>query len=499
MPNLYRNASWGGLSAGVRLMFGMLNLFLAIRLVGAASYGYFVVMSSVTAFYVALINSVHVISVTKAVEIRNQADAEENLRVLFSAVWLMTLLGVALLLLVAALWGEFFVHGFIYGGGDAQLAAQLKALLIPVVLIVVCQLLGAGHMVVIESLGRFDSAAKAQMFGTPTAFFVLFFALLAGFSPNIVDVGWILLAGAAVDMLCMAYARLGLGYAGCLKPNGQGLKLLPQLLGHGSTLQGAKLVNIFFDPFNKFLLNHFVGSASVSAYEIGMKVIKGIQAIYAGAFRAFLQLAEKLRADGSSDYVKTIRYGFMPAVLMYGFGSVLMVLLSRFWIPDEVKQLTLFYLILVAPGIGIIFAAPLFNALIGIRDLGFIFRMHLNLAALNLIASLVLIPVLGLLGAAIGLLIATAYNAHAEYRRYLIKIGPIVGLAGTLRERLSPIVFAWSLMLVMVLADRYLADNIHVLIVAGVVGFILSAMLLREPLSLRVLMQIRAKLGAKPN
>ncbi len=159
MQNLFRNASWGGASAAIRLLFGMGNLFLAIKLAGSVSYGYMAVMLSITAFYVALISSIHTIAITHASELRTQPGSAHGLEVLFSTVWVLTLLAVAILGVVAFLLGQHFLHAFVYWGNDPLTGKQLSSLLVLVVLITACQILSASHVAVIESLGRFDLAS----------------------------------------------------------------------------------------------------------------------------------------------------------------------------------------------------------------------------------------------------------------------------------------------------------------------------------------------------
>lgn len=487
MPNLFRNASWGGASATVRLLFGMGNLFLAINLAGAVSYGYLTVMVSITTFYVALINSVHTIAVTHAAELQRQSDSAHGLDTLFSAVWLLTLVGAVILGSAAILFGQPFLHAFVYWGGDTLVENQLSQLLVFVVLIAICQILGAGHVAVIESLGRFDLAAKAQLFGPAVVFTLMAFGFYSLHKPNIVDVGKFMLVGGVVDLLLATWLRLKMKHLSSFKPSAKTIRLFPGLLNQGFALQGANLINIFFDPFNKFLLNRFIGPTSVSTYEIATKIVLGIRGLFGGACRTFLQLSSKLSVDGSSDYLKVLHYGLVPAVLMHGIGCVLMVLVSRYWFRGEMEYLPIFYFTLIPSSIGIIFAGPLYNALIGIRDLGFIFRMHLNLAVLNFIASLLLIPFWGLLGAGIGLSLTTAYNAWAEYHRYSRMIGVIVGFKQEIQRVAIRVTVSLSVSVIALLAGYFITDITGVLIVESVIAAIFLCWLMLEPLSIRIM------------
>jgi O-antigen/teichoic acid export membrane protein len=494
--SLFRNASWGGASASVRLVFGLSTLLLSIRLVGAENYGYLALMVSVATFYVALVNSVNTIAVTRAAECRKSVKTRAQLVHLFSASWVMTLVGVAVLVFVSITLGEDFVRVFVYRGANNVVLHDLVWLVLLVAAMAGCQLLLGGCVVVLEGLGRFDLAARAQMAGPPLTFALVLGAFFMEERPGLLYIGGSYVAGAGFEMTVAAVLRWRQRYRRALWPTAEALSQLPLLLRHGLILQGASVVNIFFDPFNKFLLNHFVGPGSVTAYDIATKIVAGIRGLFAGAFRVFLQLAEKLGADGGEDYLKVLRYGMVPALLMHGAGGVLLALLSNFWLGGEVGGLLLFYFLLIPSSLGIIFAAPLYSALIGIRDLGFIFRMHVNLAVLNLVASTLLIPLLGLYGAGVGLTLTTAYNASAEYSRYVRRIGPIHGLRNVAAELRARFAMAALLGLAALLADRW-EEGPSVLL--GVVELVLLAgialVFLREPLVRRVLDALSRRLG----
>lgn len=471
----------------VRLLFGLGNLLLAINLAGAVSYGYLTVMLSITAFYVALLNSIHTIAVTHAAELQRQPDSGHGLDILFSAVWTVTLVGVAILGSAAFLLGQPFLHTFIYWGGDILVESQLSQLLVVVVLIAICQILGAGHVAVIESLGRFDLAAQAQLFGPPAVFTLIVFSSYSSHKLNIVDIGKFMLAGGVIDLLLATWVRLRMKHLSSFKPSAETIRLFPGLLNQGVALQGANLVNIFFDPFNKFLLNRFVGPTSVSTYEVAMKIVVGIRGLFGGACRTFLQLSSKLSIEGGNDYLKVLHYGLIPAILMHGIGCVLMVFVSRYWLRGEMDYLPVFYVTLIPSSIGIIFAGPLYSALIGIRDLGFIFRMHLNLAVLNCIASLTLIPFLGLWGAGIGLSLTTAYNAWAEYYRFVQMIGGIVGFKQEIQRVAVRATLLLTVSVCAALVGYFITDITGVLIVESVIAAIFLCWLMLEPLSIRIM------------
>jgi O-antigen/teichoic acid export membrane protein len=491
--SLFRNASWGGLSATVRLVFGLASLLLSIRLLGAEAYGQMAVITASMAFYVALVNSVHTIAVTYAADCRKLPDAETRLLQLFSAVWLTTLVALCVLLVAAAFLSADFVRLFVDRSGDADAARLLRDLALLVAGMAGCQLLLGGSVAVVEGLARFDIAAIVQMAGPPLVFVLLVSAFLAFDSVSVLQVAACYVCGAFVEMVVALVLRWRMGYRGALLPSTASLSQLPQLLRDSLILQGAGLVNIFFDPFNKFLLNHFVGPGSVTAYDLATRIVTGIRSLFAGAFRVFLQLSDKLGSDGGDDYRKVLVYGMVPAVLMHGAAGALLTLLAQFWLDGEVTGIVVLYFLLVPASVGIIFASPPYTALIGVRDLRFIFSLHLNLAVVNLVASSLLIPAFGLYGAGAGVTIATAYNAIAVYNRFLRLIGPVRDIKQTVAEiRVSALV-AGVLAFLVLLAALALSSSIHLLAAQVCLLGLISVALAREPLARRVIQALRAR------
>lgn len=499
MPSLFKNASWGGVSAAIRLVFGMANLFLAIKLAGVIPYGYLTLILSISAFYVAVINSVHTIAVTHAADLRDKPESNDSLNALFSAVWVFTLLSVAVICLTTYFFGSQFLHTFVYWGTNPDTQSDLGALLIGVLAIATFQIISAGNVAVIESLGRFDLAARAQIFGPVIIFIILVSGYIQYKSLNIVQVAQALALGGLLDLILTSYIRIKMGYLSAFIPKLHVISLFPTLFRQGLALQGSRLINVFFDPFNKFLLNFYVGPASVSTYEIAMKIIFGIQGLFGGAFRTFLQLTNKMSTDGAVDYLKSLRFGLVPALLLHGIGGVFIVAITHFWLSSEISNLPLFYLLLIPASMTIIFIAPIYFALIGIRDLNFIFKMNFNLAAMNLIGSLILIPIWGIYGAAMGFTIAILYNAFMEYKRYLLMIGEIPMLKQEIKFLLNRLITGLLITLIILLIGGFV-DNKLILIISVVLStFFLLLILFREPLIKRLYINMLTYVSTKYN
>jgi O-antigen/teichoic acid export membrane protein len=487
MPSLFKNASWGGISAAIRLVFGMANLFLAIRLVGSTAYGYIALMFSVAMIYLTFINSIHTIAVTHAAELKKSDTSSHNeLLKLFSAVWIFTVIACVFITALAFIFGDVFIHNFVYWGNNQALSDQLSTTLLLVLNLLILQLLNASNVAIIESLGRFDLAAKAQVFGPVLAFFLYAAIFVISKTSLIHEIVLIAVLAALLDVIFTTIVRWKMGYLSAYMPQESSLKLIPTLFEQGLSLQGSRLVNVFVDPFNKYLLNLFAGPASVTVYEVVMKVITGIQGLFGGAFRTFLQLTNEMRNNSGQEYIKSLRYGLLPALLLHAIAGVIIIYVNAFWFSKDTALLpTLLYLMIPASTV-IIFIAPLYFALIGIRDLKFIFQMNLNLAILNIIGSLIFIPLIGVLGCAIGFSAAIFLNALLEYRRYVAKVGNISELGKEMNLLKPKLILITAMSLCSLIVQQISVLSSSSITIQTLILISLTYMLLKEPLAIRM-------------
>lgn len=497
MPSLFSNASWGAFSAGIRLIFGMANLFLAIKIVGAAFYGYFALMLAVSAIYLTFVNSIHTIVVTHAADLKIQKDSNQHLLKLFSAVWLFTVFASFFFMLLVILFGSDFIESFVYYGNDIELINDLNRALLFVLILLISQMVNAANIAVIESLGRFDLAARTQMFGPILAFLIFLFVFFEAEQLTISSMVLIFVSGLLLDTYFSTYFRIKMGFVSAYLPQKNIVKILPNLMKEGLSLQGSRLVVVFVDPLNKYLLNIFVGSASVTVYEVVMKVITGIQGLFGGAFRTFLQLTNEMRLNSGQEYITSLRFGLIPASLMHAIAGVLIVFLTHFWLNEDTENLPELLFLMIPASMVIIFIAPLYFALIGMRDLAFIFRMNLTLAIFNIIGSIVFIPIIGVMGCAVGFTAAIIYNAVMEYLRYLKKVGTIPELNQEMRALIPRLLLTLFLSTLSLISYIQFRDDLMLVITQSIILLFLLILLFREPLTTKMLKKIASSLTTK--
>lgn len=66
------------------------------------------------------------------------------------------------------------------------------------------------------------------------------------------------------------------------------MKQVRKLVGFGSYITASSLVSMLMDPFNKIVLSRYLGLESVVAYEIGLKGVQAVRAVYEGAVKAIM-------------------------------------------------------------------------------------------------------------------------------------------------------------------------------------------------------------------
>lgn len=482
MASHFRNASWSGTVTGFRALLGLANALLAVRLLGVERYGHIASLLSVFVLYLSLNTSLFTVLVTRLMSPAVAEDPHARSEILASTALLTAGSLIVLVLLTgAAFWITPSFLGGVRQQGMGSAFPMMGAL-------VALQIVAALQAAVIEASGRLDRAMKAQLFGPLVLLAMLGGSYLAHRSLAAQDYVLMLCVAAGVDLgLLWVVRRLGLRLAVLQGGGSASMARMKELLRSGGVLQAASLMNLFLEPLNKLLLNHFIGPVAVTTYDLAMKVIWGIQGLFGAAMRVFLHLAREDGATVGRTYTRVISLIAVPAVIMHTLGAILLSWVAHRWVNIDASQLMIFYAIATVSNLGMIFITPLYSSLISRGDLGFIFRSQAILALSNTFISVVAIPALGLAGAAAGLLAATTYNVAAIYLRHARLVGRLEE-AGKLVERMTMLrfVIAGSLFSITMYlgAKGELGGSWTVVLLIG-----LLAMGSSEPLSRRIVVR----------
>jgi O-antigen/teichoic acid export membrane protein len=428
MGGHFKNATWSGVVTGFRALSGLVNALLAVRLVGVESYGHLATLLSVFVLYLSLNTSLYTVLVTRLMSSGFAEDPRARSEILASTA-LLTASSIVLLILMTG--AVFWIAPSFLGLATHQ---GMDLALLMMGALVVAQILAALQAAIIEASGRLDLAMKAQLFGPLVLLIMLCVSYLLHRSLSVQDYVAMLCTAACVDLgLLWVVRRMRLRLVILQAGLSVNMSKLNELLRSGGVLQATSLMSLFLEPLNKLLLNHFIGPAAVTTYDLAMKVIWGIQSLFGAAMRVFLHFAHQDGATVGRTYTRVISLIAVPALIMHTFGAILLSWVAHQWVDINASQLILFYAIATLSNLGMIFVTPLYTSLISRGDLRFIFQSQAILALSNTFISIVAIPFLGLVGAAIGLLAATIYNVSAIYVRHGQLLGQVEGVANTFK------------------------------------------------------------------
>lgn len=460
MKRHLHNASWSGISAFFRAVYGVANVLLAIRLLGADAYGSVATLLAWFVLYLSLNSSVFTVLVVSLMA--SKPGALERAEAL-GASSLLTIASVVFLLAGAALLGANMQGATAFERGLGGRASEVTILM---ALLVSAQIVVAYQSSLLESAGRLDIAMKWQLVGPAGVLVVLLVVFLTERALSPAGYIAVLLFGAVIDLSLIWRARRRV--MRCAIPftvSRSTVRALWTMLKSGGKLQGALLMNMFVEPLNKLLLHHFLGGAAVSLYDLAMKVIWGIQSLFSAAMRVFLHMSGESGETFSRRFSFVVQVMGVPAVLLHVVGVLFLAVVLHHWLRLDSVVLLTFFAVATISNLAMIFVTPLYVGLIGRGDLGFIFRTQAILAATNVLASYVMIPVLGVIGAAIGLFAATAYNAAAIFMRSRAVLGQLGGLkhalwASRFRYLAAAAVFAASMVWGLSGAESWLIPGI---------------------------------------
>lgn len=429
MIGLVRNATWSGFSVAVRSVTGLLMALLAVRLLGGQRYGQLVTLISLFVLYLSLNSSVFTVLVTRLMvtpetDRDHKNDDERSAAALFSLTSIVILGFLTLLLWVIA------PNILSLTAAERHIVVEIRRAITAMGVMTAFQIITALHSSFIEGAGRLDLVMKWQLIGPVFTTATLFLWLIVHIPITISGYMVILGSGAFIDLCSlMLLKRKLLPSRLSFRLSHEKCAQMWSLLKSGITLQAASLMTLFLEPLNKFFLNYFIGPLAVTAYDLAMKVIWGIQNLFAAAMRVFLHMAGEQGDVVGRTFIRVLTLILVPVLAAHILAAIFIAWVVHEWVMiGDTRQFMMFFGIATVSNLGMIYITPLYISLIGRGELRFIFRSQTIVAVTNLVVSFLFIPKFGLLGAAFGLLGATAYNVVAIYFRHEQMVGKSGGL-----------------------------------------------------------------------
>lgn len=445
--SLVRNASWNAIVVGYRAATNMASVFLAARLLGPATYGHLATMLAFFTLYVSFASGTFVALVPRL--IASAEDEGQGPAPYVSA---------ALFLASAFIAGAVIIGAALYCIAPYAATTQLldprfwtaAATVGPLLaLLAALQIFTIQNAAILEGGGRLDAAVKAQLLGSGIMCAILVTAFVTHTPLTDVFYVAVLCLAAAIDAVFVLVVRHRIGKhpEGAFR-FGPALQLAPELLKSGSTIQLTTLLNILLDPFNKLLLGQFAGAEMVTAYDIGMKLVWGVHLLFGAFMRVFLHISGDAGCQIAEICARILPTLLGPALLGHGSAALLLAVVIHYWIPLDPAATMSFFGIASIANLLMIGITPFYMTLVGRNDRSFLLRIQLRLAICNVLVSLALVPVLGLVGSSVGLLLGTIYNFLAIWRRFAVTVNPPKTLEAALVRRGG----AFSLYLVLIAA-----------------------------------------------
>ena len=475
-----KNATWSAVVTSLRVLVGFLLALLAVRLLGASAYGAVATLLSISALYLAAINSSSTIFVSRFVAL-HMDDLSGRSELIVASGLLVT--GAILLLIPITLVLAYWRTG-ISAHASHSVRFEIDATVLMTGALTTIQILVARQASLVEAAGRLDLAMKGQLFGSVA----LVVGLLAAFILRraLDDFHYLgaLILSAVVDFCVLWSLRVKLYPAvSRSRRSTNAVSILKDLIHSAWLLQATSLLNVFLEPMNKILLNNWYGPSAVTAYDFAMKLIWGIQSLFIAAMRVFLHLGSATGEEIVGAYMRMVALIAVPVMLVHICGAVLLTLVAHYWAHIDSSTLLPFYGIATISNLCMIFITPIYLSLISRGDMRFVFRTHAILAATNILLSLILVPTIGLLGASLGLVVATAYNTSILWCRYQNTVSPtlrIIVVANMVGKKLMVLA---ALFLFMIWQAARVDLELTVLTMVAVALFFLG---LAEPLTKRV-------------
>jgi len=437
MTALIKNLFWGGLSTVLNMVAGIVAILVGIRLVGSDGFGYITLLLSFSLLFLAINKGMNTILVRQLQESYQHSDGQAAS--LLGAGALYTLFSVLLLILCVLAVGDSFVKGIIYFGEDVLLEKQIVTVLYLLTVATLLELFSMLASSALEGLGRFDLVAQCDAIYSISLLVGMCWLLLwGGEEPMLTTVVSLYLLASLMRFLTTQYAWLKWAGFDGLRPGNiiSGLDKLKPLCREGIKIQGAGILTLFVDPLNKMLLNFFVGPAAVTHYDLAVRAATSVQNVFSQGFRSFMALpVDKEGQSTVAIYLKLLGPSLGIASLMYIVAGVCLVLIKGMGLVEFGDNVIYLYWVIIPSGLAIVAILPLYHVLIRRGDLNYIFRLTALLAVCNILFSALSIPLLGLIGAGVGIVVATLANCVSVFRRYSMSVEPIQNVVSILGQR----------------------------------------------------------------
>ena len=450
-------------AAFVRAALGLSFSLLAIRIVGAESFGYFSLVWAFSSAFLYMYTGINTVLVARIVETR----AASGDKVWITAGFYLTLMVVAIIVVVAAAAAAL---------APSHSGLYLVMMIVPFALS--CQIVTMFCCAVLEGRGQITRATLLPIVGVLCVVVLLVASLTAG-SPvtDLLSLLEVVLLAYVLEMMIVlgaawqVYAKLG-------KQRWRFTAMKKLILGGVST-QAANIVSFLLDPWSKSVLAFYLGPASVAVFDLSMKVGWGLNSVFSAYSRLFLQIPPSDQSRRIASLVQAANLTWVPLVLSGAIAIIILPPLMGFWLRVDPMLLAQGMAMAIAACIVMAAVSSAYISLISFHDHSFILRNQMILGLTNVVAAPLLVPLVGFTGAFLGILVGTTVNVGLISKRLRQHMPEFSGLTSIARLVFGRLALAISVFAASCMASAWATSAS----VAGLLVFGATVLLSREPLA----------------
>jgi len=381
------------------ILFSVFITPIVVRKLGVEDYGIYILVNTVIAFLGLLDLGLGVALVKYISQYHAEGNVQGLKNLIHSAYSLYFGIGVVGLLVYGIL-GEFFLPIFKIGS-QSQNHILVVFLLAGVVFLV--SSLSNVYAIIPAALQRFDITAKVSL-GQLTVFnFGVLAAVLLGYKLKVIfGLNIITSLGLALvfrhkarELLPAIRFRLGWDKPEIIKAYKFGLLAAANNLASNSLIQ-----------LDRFIVPIFLGPASLSFYSLPGNVAQKTSGVSGSVVGVFFPLASALMGSGELDRLKGIYLRVMRNITLVAAACTMAITafaykILYYWLGKDFADKGAGILVILAATYFLLsLYASLTHFLLGLDRVKFLLYVSIGLAALNLILLLILLPAMGIVGAA---------------------------------------------------------------------------------------------------
>ncbi len=466
-----KNHIWLSLQYLASVIISLITLKLNLLNFGTELFGYWILISSIWGFGIAIDFGFGKAIIKYVSEYREKDESKIN-SILSSSFFLFSLFGLGVFIII------LFIAFTIYFGASGIIPLDNGANFL-----LICIILGISFYFryisiflrsVFEGYNNFVLSSQISLLNNVLILLSVILALLLNQTMEVL--AYYYLISAFITMIAL-YVAFRIQYPNIsISIKHFEFKYAKKVVKFSIAIQGAAIFSSLIDPVIKYLLGS-VSISSISSYEIARRFVMAISGLFNNTFRPILPKASALTAGESyTNFVfgycdKVSKLGITYSGIVFGIGSIILsfIIKNVFGLDEAI----LIFLILALPESVNKLGFPIYNFLLGIGKAYFLTIMQLiNLVVISFCVYVGLEisqSSIGLLGYWVSVIIGNIIMMWFTYRLTSISMWKYLKLSKAFK-----LVFLNIILLISILGIyQYNVNEFTILIVLSIVSVVI--------------------------